>query len=290
MSIKRKLVKINTPKGEPGFLGRGHTALPVITGRFSESDPFIMLMDDILDKKDNEPVGGPHPHAGFETVSLLLEGEIGDDAHKMKTGDFQIMTAGSGIVHTETIDKIAKMRLLQLWVNLPKKDRSATPRVQDLPLKHVPTLNQNGVQIKLYSGSLSGITSPIQNYTAMIIADITVEAGVTTMQQVPANYNTFLYVLNGSVTVGEDEKILNEGQVGWLDIFGDTIQSELKLTAGEDGVRFILYAGKPTGENIVSYGPFIADTSEDIQRLFQEYRQGKMKHISTVPKSQRILL
>ena len=98
------------PQGEPGFLGRGHIARPVITGRFSESDPFIMLMDDMLDKKDNEPVGGPHPHAGFETVSFLLEGEIGDEAHKMKAGDFQIMTAGSGIVHTETIDKIAWMR------------------------------------------------------------------------------------------------------------------------------------------------------------------------------------
>ena len=75
-------------------------------------------------------------HAGFETVSLLLEGEIGDEKHQMKGGDFQIMTAGSGIVHTETIDKIAKMRLLQLWVNLPKQDRNALPRLQDLPLAH----------------------------------------------------------------------------------------------------------------------------------------------------------
>ena len=81
--MKRKLIKIYTPKSEHGFLGRGHMARPVITGSFSESDPFIMLMDDVLDKKDKEPVGGPHPHAGFETVSLLLEGEIGDDAHKI---------------------------------------------------------------------------------------------------------------------------------------------------------------------------------------------------------------
>ena len=290
MSIKRKLVKINTPKGEPGFLGRGHTARPVITGSFSESDPFIMLMDDLLDKKDNEPVGGPHPHAGFETVSLLLEGEIGDDAHKMKGGDFQIMTAGSGIVHTETIDKIAKMRLLQLWVNLPKKDRSATPRVQDLPLEHAPALSKNGVHTRLYSGSLSGLVSPVQNYTPMIIADLTLEAGIITIQQIPANYNTFLYILKGTVKVGEDEKQLNQDQVGWLNLFGDTAQSELKLKAGEEGVRFVLYAGKPTGENIVSYGPFIADSSEDIQRLYREYRQGQMKHISTVPESQRILL
>jgi quercetin 2,3-dioxygenase len=290
MSIKRKLIKIDTPEAEPGFLGRGHMARAVIRGGFSESDPFIMLMDDMLDKKDNEPVGGPHPHAGFETVSLLLEGEIGDDAHKMKGGDFQIMTAGSGIVHTETIDKIAKMRLLQLWLNLPKKDRSAIPRVQDLPLEHVPALSENGVTIKLYSGSLAGLSSPVQNYVSMIIADITIEAGATTVQQIPANYNTFLYVIKGNVKVGEDEKQLNKDQAGWLDLFGDNAQSELKLTAGEDSVRFVLYAGKPLGENIVAHGPFIADSSEDIKRLYQEYRQGKMKHISTVSESQRILL
>jgi redox-sensitive bicupin YhaK (pirin superfamily) len=290
MQIKRKLVKINTPEGQPGFLGAGHIARPVITGSFSESDPFIMLMDDLLDKKDNVPVGGPHPHAGFETVSLLLEGEIGDDAHKMKGGDFQIMTAGSGIVHTETIDKIAKMRLLQLWLNLPKKDRAATPRVQDLPLEHVPALSENGVLIKLYSGSLAGIVSPVQNFTPVIIADITIDAGVTTLQQIPANYNSFLYVLNGRVKVGEDGTILNQDQVGWLNLFADAVPSNLQLTAGEEAVRFVLYAGKPTGENIVSYGPFIADSSEDIQRLYGEYRQGKMKHIATVPESQRILL
>ena len=290
MSITRKLVRIHTPEGQPGFLGAGHTARPVIGGKFSESDPFIFLMDDWLDKKDNEPVGGPHPHAGFETVSLLLEGEIGDDAHKMKGGDFEIMTAGSGIVHTETIEKKTKLRLLQLWLALPKKDRWATPRVQDLPLEHVPTLNENGVVVKLYSGSLAGITSPIQNYSPMIVADITIEAGVSTVQQIPANYNTFLYVIKGSVKVGESDKLLNQDQVGWLDLQTDTAQSEMELTAGENGVRFILYAGKPTGDNIVSHGPFIADSLEDIQRLYQEYRRGKMKHISTVPEGQRILL
>ena len=290
MSVKRKLVSIYTPQGEPGFLGQGHTAWPVITGGFSASDPFIMLMDDLLDKKDTTPVGGPHPHAGFETVSLLLEGEIGDEAHKMKSGDFQIMTAGSGIVHTETIDQIAKMRLLQLWLNLPKKDRAATPRVQDLPLDHVPASNEKGVHIKLYSGSLAGLTSPVQNYVPMIIADITIEKATSTVLQIPANYNTFLYVLDGRVKAGGDEQPLQQGQVGWLDLYGSNTQSELPFSTGEEGVRFVLYAGKPTGENIVSYGPFIADSSEDIQRLFLEYRQGKMKHISTVPESQRILL
>jgi redox-sensitive bicupin YhaK (pirin superfamily) len=149
MSHKRKLIRIDTPAAQPGFLGPDHIARPVISGSFSDSDPFIMLMDDMLDKKDNTPVGGAHPHGGFETVSLLLEGEIGDEAHKMKGGDFQMMTAGRGVVHTETIDRIVKMRLLQLWLNLPKSERWATPRLQDLPLEHVPTFSEAGVTIKL---------------------------------------------------------------------------------------------------------------------------------------------
>jgi redox-sensitive bicupin YhaK (pirin superfamily) len=290
MSIKRKLIKVSTPAGQPGFLGAGHIARPVIEGRFTNTDPFILLMDDWLDKKDTEPVGGPHPHAGFETVTLLLEGEVGDEAHKMKGGDFQIMTAGNGIIHSETIDKKAKLRLLQLWLNLPKKDRWAMPRVQDLPLEHVPTLSKNGVHIKLYSGHLSGLTSPVQNYVPIVIADLTIEAGTSTIQQIPANYNTFLYVIRGSVKVGEEGKQLNEDQVGWLDLSGNDVESNLHLMAGEKGVRFLLYAGKPTGENIVSHGPFIADSNEDIQRLYQEYRRGQMQHIATVPDSQKIFL
>jgi len=290
MSTKRKLIRIDTPQGEPGFLGPGHIARPVISVGFSESDPFIMLMDDMLDKKDNTPVGGPHPHAGFETVSFLLEGEIGDEAHKMKSGDFQMMTAGSGIVHTETIDKIAKMRLLQLWLNLPKKDRQATPRVQDLPLEHVPALSENGVSIKLYSGSLPGLTSPVQNYTPIIVADITMLAEAKAVLKIPGNYNTFMYVIKDYVMVGVNKKQLNQDQVGWLDRLNETGESDLELTAGGEGVRLVLYAGKPTGDSIVSHGPFIADSPEDIQRLYRDYRLGKMKHISTVPESQQLSL
>lgn len=290
MPIKRKIIRVDIPPEQPGFLGAGHTARPVIQRDFSESDPFILLMDDMLDKKDNIPVGGPHPHAGFETVTLLLEGEIGDSAHKMKGGDFQMMTAGSGIVHTETIEKKSKMRLLQLWLNLPKKDRWTTPRVQDLPLEHVPAKDQDGVQVRVYSGSFSGLTSPVQNYVPIVIADITIEPGTKTLEVIPANFNSFLYILEGNVKVGEDEKQLNKGEVGWLNIVSNEELSEIKLFAGERGVRLVLYAGKPLGENIVSYGPFIADSSEDIKRLYQEYREGKINHISTVPESQRIML
>jgi len=282
MLIKRKLTKIHTPQVQPGFLGPGHIARPVISGSFSESDPFILLMDDMLDKKDDEPVGGPHPHAGFETVSLLLEGEMGDEPHKMKSGDFQIMTAGSGIIHTETIKQRAKMRLLQLWLNLPKKDRTTVPRLQELSFENAPALSENGIAIKLYSGSLAGLNSPIENYTPLIVADITIDPDVSTVLQIPANFNSFLYILAGNVKVSDEKTKLNEGQAGWLDLLDDALQSDLQLTAGENGTRFILYAGKPTGDRIVSHGPFIADSAEDIQRLYREYRQGTMKHISTI--------
>lgn len=289
MSIKRKLINIQTPAGQPGFLGRGHIARPVIQVDYTDSDPFILLMDDMLDKKDEEPVGGPHPHAGFETVSLLLEGEMGDEAHTMKGGDLQIMTAGSGIIHTETIEKKAKMRLLQLWLNLPKKHRWALPRVQDIPEEHVPRKSENGLQVKVYSGSFAGLASPVQNYVPVIIADIQMQAGITTVQKIPASYTAFLYVLEGSIQVGQDKKLLQHDQVGWLDRFSDTAESELILTSVEAGARFVLYAGQPQGDAIVSHGPFIGDTTDDIRRLYHEYNQGKMQHINTVPKTQRFV-
>ncbi|MDF7813950.1 pirin-like C-terminal cupin domain-containing protein [Hymenobacter sp. YC55] len=290
MALKRKVVRINTPAGHPGFMGPEHIARSVIGGNYAQSDPFIVLMDDRLDKKDTTPVGGPHPHAGFETVSLLLEGEMGDEAYRLKSGDFQMMTAGSGVVHTETIDKIARMRLLQLWVNLPKKDRWVTPRVQDLPLEHVPTLQQNDVEIKLYSGTLAGLTSPVENYVPIIIADIRIAAHVTTTLQLPANFNTLLYVLQGSAKVGQEESLLQVDRVGWLDLSTQDELSELQITAGEAGTRFVLYAGKPTGESMISHGPFIGDSADDINRLYYNYRQGRLKHIETLPCSQRILL
>jgi redox-sensitive bicupin YhaK (pirin superfamily) len=289
MSIKRKIIKSYTPSPHQGFMGPDHTARAVIQVGYAESDPFIVLMDDVLNKQNGDPVGGPHPHAGFETVSLLLEGEMGDSAHTMKGGDLQLMTAGSGIIHTETIDTKTTMRLLQLWLTLPKKHRWVQPRVQDIPLEHVPVVSGNGFTIRLYSGSLAGVTSPVQNYVPVIIADFNVQPGVSTVQQIPASYSTFLYVIKGSVRVGEEESVLTVNQVGWLDRYSENAQSELKLTAGESGARFVLYAGQPQGDPIVSHGPFIGDTEDDIRRLYHEYNRGKMQHIATVPQEQRLV-
>lgn len=288
MNIKRNLTKTVVPENHPGFLGAGHTARPVVSGGFKATDPFIMLMDDIIDKKDTKPVGGPHPHAGFETVTLILEGELGDGQEQLKSGDLQLMTAGSGIEHAEIIDKPGYIRILQLWLDLPRKNRQATPRVQDIAADRVPTVEEQGVKIRVYSGQLAGTTSPVQNYTPLIIADIALEADTPYTLQIPANFNTFLYVLDGSVQVGEEQKQLQKDQVGWLDLYQEEKSSELLLKAGETGARLVLYGGKPTGDSIVSHGPFIADSTEDINRLYREYRQGKMIHIIDVPATQKI--
>ena len=179
MLNKRRLIRKYKPGGNPGFLGEGHIARALIQGDFRDTDPFILLMDDMLDKKTDDPVGGPHPHAGFETVTFLLEGELGDEQHTMRAGDLQMMTAGSGIIHTETINKKARMRLFQLWLNLPKKDRWVTPRVQDITLEHVPKISSEGVEIRLYSGSLAGISSPVKNHVPVIISDIQMQPDAT---------------------------------------------------------------------------------------------------------------
>ena len=289
MSVKRKLVSQYTPAVHAGFLGPGHLARPVIQGDFADTDPFIMLMDDMLDKKTDEPVGGPHPHAGFETVTLMLDGKMGDEAHIMKGGDLQMMTAGSGIIHTETIAEKTRMRLLQLWLTLPKKERWTTPRVQDISLNHVPKNSTDGVEIKLYSGAMAGISSPLKNHTPVIIADILMQPNASAVLNLPSSYTTFLYMIDGTLSVGEEKKAINQGQVGWLDRSKEKMESELYLEAGVQGARFVIYSGQPQGAKIVSHGPFIGDTQEDISRLYHEFRSGRMKHINSVTESQKII-
>src|SRR6218665_2997859 len=114
--MKLAITKITSSPELQGFLGEGHIASAVIDGsNFAKTDPFIMLMDDRLNLPGNKPVGGPHPHAGFETVTLVLKG----DGKDWITGSFEVMTAGKGIIHTEEIAAKTNMHILQLWLVLP---------------------------------------------------------------------------------------------------------------------------------------------------------------------------
>jgi quercetin 2,3-dioxygenase len=287
--IKRKIAQVLNPRPEPGFLGKGHTAIPLMAGKnFEQTDPFILLMDDQLNLPGEGTVGGAHPHAGFETVTLVLEGDADNKTKALQTGGMEWMTAGSGIVHTEEINTKVSMRILQLWLVLPKEKRWAKPKWQELLLSGVPVKKEHGSEIRVYSGSSSGITGPIQNETPATIVDFKLQAGYEVIQEIPSSYNGFIYVIEGTVEAGEEGIIVRENQVAWLDRPAEKMNSQIKFRGGEKGGRFIFYAGEPQGAPIVSHGPFIGDTTEDIMRLYREYKQDKMKHVRELAKEQVI--
>lgn len=288
MHTLKKIARVYKPQAQAGFLGGGHIARPVIQTDFSNSDPFIFLMDDILDKKDRTPAGGPHPHAGFETVTLVIEGQFGEGSNKMQAGDFEMMTAGSGIVHTETIADPTKLRILQLWLNLPKEARWTKPRVQRMKATYVPTATIRGGRVKVYSGSFAAVTSPVGNYAPFILSQIELDAGASLREAIPGHYTTFIYMLKGSVKVGHEHVVVSEDQVGWFERSGNATE-ELLLQALGDGTKLVLYSAEPQNHPIVSQGPFFADSMEEIKELYALYRRGKIQHIKDVSEDQQFI-
>lgn len=276
MSQQRGISRVvDVPPAAPGFVGPGHLAAPVVSPEnFELTDPFILLMDDHLDI-GNRPVGGPHPHAGFETVTLILDGAIydRDEGGALNAGEVQWMTAGSGVIHNEDVKTKGKMRLLQLWLTLPKKERWTEPGFQVFHSDSIPVRHESGAEIRVYSGSSGSLRSGTRNYVPVTMVEINLERGASAEQEVPVSYNGFAFVIGGSVRIGET--MLNTGQVGWLDRPTDNDASVVCVVAGESGARLILYAGQPQGDPIVSYGPFIGDTKQDIARLFAEYQAGE---------------
>jgi len=277
---QRTISRVTTSPIRPGFLGKGHLASPVADGtNFRETDPFIILMDDRLDLPGDQPAGGPHPHAGFETVTLVVDG----DGEDWKTGGLELMTAGKGVVHTEEITTPKHLRILQLWLALPPELRWTEPFVQRMEPDAVPTINTEKSKIRVYSGTSNGVTSPLQNRTPLTLVDFALNAHAEVGQAIPGAYNGFIYVLEGSVKVGETE--VREGQTGWLDRTDGA--DEIVFRTTDMPARFVLYAAKPHGASIVSHGPFIGDNDDDIRRLYREYRQGLMPHVNDLDESRK---
>jgi quercetin 2,3-dioxygenase len=277
---------VNVPPVAPGFVGPGHLAAPVVSPEnFEMNDPFILLMDDHLDIGDR-PVGGPHPHAGFETVTLILDGAIfdRDEGGTLNAGEVQWMTAGSGIIHSEDVRTKGKVRLLQLWLTLPKNKRWIAPGFQTINVNAVPVRHELGAEIQVYSGSSGGLHSGTRNQVPVIMVEINLEPHASAEQDIPTSYNGFAFVIDGSVQIGDT--VLNTGQVGWLDRPTDNGRSMLRVATDESGARVILYAGQPQGDPIVSYGPFIGDSKQDIARLFAEYQAGMFPRLSELKKQQ----
>jgi redox-sensitive bicupin YhaK (pirin superfamily) len=283
--MKRTLIRIERPAPEPGFLGEGHRAVPVLRSeQFERNDPFILLMDDHIHLKGDRPAGGPHPHAGFETVTFVLEGQLdyqdrSGEGH-LEAGDVQWMTAGRGVIHTETMDRAVDLRILQLWLTLPKKDRWVEPDSQTIRGVSVPVRKEPGAELKLYSGSSGGLISSTRNHVPVTLADIRLDPKASIDQDLEHTYNGFVYGLAGSVRIGD--RILRAGEVGWLDRPSAKDTGTLQITAEETDAWVVLYAGRAQHEPIVHCGPFVGDTDEDIVRAYQNYRAGHMGHISAL--------
>jgi len=241
---------------------------------FVLNDPFIMLMDDRLEIGDRT-VGEPHPHAGFETVTLILDGAIydRDEGGVIKAGEVQWMTAGRGIIHGENVMTKGTVRMLQLWLTLPKDQRWTPPGFQTIQADAVPVRREAGVEVRIYSGASGSLRSNTRNHVPVTMSEIKMDPHTSIDQELPTSYNAFAYLIDGSVQVGG--AVLNRGQVGWLDRPKDEGTSILHVVSGEEAARLVLYAGQPQGDRIVSHGPFIGDSKEDIVRLYTEYRAGE---------------
>jgi redox-sensitive bicupin YhaK (pirin superfamily) len=193
------------------------------------------------------------------------------------------MTAGSGIIHSEDVRTKGKVRLLQLWLTLPKNERWTAPDFQVIQADLVPVRHEPGAEVRIYSGSSGRLQSDTRNHVSVTMVEINLDAHASAEQEIPASYNGFAFVIDGSVQIGETA--LTVGQVGWLNHLNGTAMSALRVVAGESGARLVVYAGQPQGDPIVSYGPFVGDTKQGIARLFAEYQAGRFPRLSELNSS-----
>ena len=269
--------RIDLPDPKRGQFGPDHTVVEVITpDAWQDQDPFILLMDDRL---DGTLQAGPHPHAGFETVTFPLTGAIDSEGGegRLAPGDVEWTTAGSGIVHGPSTTVRGTFRILQLWLTLPKDLRWTTPDNQIVRRADVPVRVEPGVEVRLYSGRTGELVSPTRNRVPVTLIDALVEPGARFTQELPAGHNGFVYVLEGEARVGGSE--LRPGQVGWLDrpsaeVASSETTSLVIENVGASPMRALLYAGARQETSLVSYGPFIGDEPRDIERSIERYRSG----------------
>jgi redox-sensitive bicupin YhaK (pirin superfamily) len=276
--MTRNVSRIDTPAPPaPGFIGEGHTAVEVVRPHaLAASDPFVLLMDDRLDILKRRQIGGAHPHAGLETVTFVLEGTIHDrDEGELAAGDLLWMTAGSGIIHSESIEAVGRARILQLWIALTERDRAMAPRFEIVRGHQAPVIRAPGVEGRLYSGAAGGLRSPTHNRVPVTIIDIALAPGASFRHDLPAAYNGFVYVIEGGAQIGNQR--VDRGQVAWL---APSDSADLTVTAGGRGARLVLYAGQPIGEPLVHHGPFVAGSTWEITEFHRRFRAGQFTSMS----------
>jgi redox-sensitive bicupin YhaK (pirin superfamily) len=239
-------------------------------------DPFLLFDHFAF----NDPIEGPivgfpqHPHRGIETVTYMLEGNV---RHRdsmgnigvIGPGDLQWMTSGRGILHEELPKRSENgvVNGFQLWVNLPAAQKMDQPRYQEITGPQVPVIEQAGAQVRLVAGEFAGQRGPVTEIAIQpLYMDVSLAPGASFSLPVPAGHAAYAYVFEGKGNFGgtavEAVRML---------VFADG--DEISVTSAE-GVRFVLMAGKPIGEPIVPYGPFVMNTEAEIRQVFEDIKNG----------------
>lgn len=276
--MKREIVKI--VKGQRAVDGAGVNLVRVLGhDTVNDFDPFLML--DAFDSTDpNDYIKGfPfHPHRGIETVTYLINGEMEHqdslgNKGVIRDGECQWMTAGSGIMHQEMPKASDRMLGLQLWVNLPKEDKMAEPHYFDISGDMIKTVENKNSIVKVISGNYMDKARGVDpKYIKVTLLDVNVKPNEEFNIDLNKEDNVFIYVVDGEGTV-EGKKVESKSAV--LFNKGD----ELSIKSSKNGIRFVLFAGKPLHEPIAWAGPVVMNTKEELQRTFRELDEGTfIKH------------
>ncbi|MEN3365299.1 MAG: quercetin 2,3-dioxygenase [Burkholderiales bacterium] len=244
-------------------------------------DPFLMLDEFSSDNPGDYIAGFPaHPHRGFETVTYMLDGHMRHEDHlgnvgELMSGGVQWMTAGRGIVHSEMPQQEqGRMRGFQLWINLPANEKMKPAGYRDIQAADIPSVElAGGGRVKVIAGTVDSdgklVAGPVQGLTTEpLYLDVELPRGASFSQPVKSGHQAFVYPYEGSVKIGSGA--LKTQSAGILSD-GDRVE----ISAGEEGARFIVLAGRPLREPVVQYGPFVMNTVEEIEQAIMDFQSGK---------------
>jgi redox-sensitive bicupin YhaK (pirin superfamily) len=289
--MSTKQVEMVLAPKQPHFVGDGfrvHNFIPSGYGLTMERmDPFIML--DYASRYHFPPTGKPkgvgvHPHRGFETVTIAYKGSVAhhDSAGgggEIKEGDVQWMTAASGVLHKEYHAESfcatgGDFQMVQLWVNLPAKDKMSTPKYQAIENSNIPKIKVDGGEVEVIAGSYQDHQGAASTFTPVNMLNAKLVSGGSATFSFPSNHNTCILVIEGEVILNDTEDV----PLDHLALFKNEGES-FTLKATQQSIVLIL-SGEPINEPIAAHGPFVMNTREQIMEAFQDYELGKFGELA----------
>jgi len=284
-----KQVRSVSADAQPHWVGDGFPVRSLFTYQNSaEFDPFLLL--DYAEPYEFAPASavrgvGEHPHRGFETVTIVYQGEL---EHKdsagnhgsIGPGDVQWMTAAGGVVHEEFHSERftrsgGAFEVVQLWVNLPASEKTAKPRYQGILNQQIPTvtLPSGAGSVRVIAGEFDGKQGPAKTVTPVRLWDVQLAKGAQVKLPTPAGFTTVLVVQRGGVKL-TGGRSANSVSLVVFERDGDEIELE-----AIEATRALLLCGQPIGEPVVAHGPFVMNKPEEIRQAFLDYQSGQMGRI-----------